>query len=108
MSNTWFIKEDRRNCGKCEACQADPSGKPHGPYTEIRRRNGKGYDIVYLGSVKLEPNDIERINAMFTAEKPTKQEVGRFIIGEIVRDTARLLTSSHNPNGLDNGGKGEK
>lgn len=79
-THKWFIKTSTRNCGRCAICKEDRGARPHGPYTEIRRRNDAGgYDIAYLGSTMLFPGAIEMINAHFTSHTPTKTEVINYL-----------------------------
>jgi len=75
----WTIQENYRNCNNCRQCRADPDGRPHGPYYQLRRRNPTDWntqDSIYLGKIKLSEGQLLIINEKFSGPSvPDKSEV---------------------------------
>lgn len=75
----WTLQETYRNCGLCRQCLADPDGRPHGPYYQLRRRNPANYNVqdsIYLGRMKLSEGHLLIINKKFSGPSvPDKSEV---------------------------------
>jgi len=81
-SGRWSQQQVFKNCGKsdCQSgCADDIANKPHGPYTQLRRRNPAEtgqQDAVYLGKVVLTNEQLAIINEQYSdAYVPSKQEI---------------------------------
>lgn len=81
-SGRWSQQRVFKNCGKtdCQSgCAEDPANKPHGPYTQLRRRNPSKtgqQDAVYLGKTVLTDEQLAIINKLFSdAYVPSKEEI---------------------------------
>ena len=77
----WVASVQMRRCSgarRCNACLANPSAKPHGPYTYLRRRNpvsGK-QESLYLGSVVVGEAVLDAVNKAFSGnERPSRKVV---------------------------------
>ncbi|MBW1983958.1 MAG: hypothetical protein JRI53_04500 [Deltaproteobacteria bacterium] len=78
----WTQQITYRNCGNCPTCRKSKEDRPHGPYSQLRRRNplaanrGGKQDHVYLGRVELTEAQINFVNERFNGpEVPTREEV---------------------------------
>lgn len=81
-SGKWSQQQVYKNCGnnRCQrGCAEDSAAKPHGPYTQLRRRNPDDtsqQDAVYLGKLILSDDELGYINDQFTnATVPTREEI---------------------------------